>query len=458
MTPEEVARGGCAEGTPDAPPGPWTITKGKPLNSASPGFFMRDADGVRYLLKTDRSDQPEQGTAADAITAALFHAAGYFVPCNRVVYFDPEILVIDAEATVPRPGRSPTAFTDADLARVLSSAPERDGLRRAMLSRFIDGTPLGPWDYVGTRDGDLNDVVPHEHRRDLRGQHVLFAWVNHFDARQINTLSSWIGTPGGRGHVRHYLIDFGDSLGHAEPPRRRASRNGHTLWVDFGDIAADTILLGIVPRPWDDRERHPVLGYFDAEHFSPEGWRPHYWNGAMDRRTEADDAWMARILARFDREQVRAAVELGRFSDEAVTELLVTTLLARRDEILERYLTRLSPLADPAVLGMDDGSPRLCLRDLTVSSGIRDANAHRYEATVRTGEGEIAPLRVVDQGTARPCALLERHTGSRGGDEYRVIEVSTVADGDRVTGPLRVHLYWTDASGAQVVGLERPST
>jgi hypothetical protein len=51
MSPEDVARGAC-EGDDDSLRGPLTITRGKP-DGASPGFFVRDADGTTYLFKLD---------------------------------------------------------------------------------------------------------------------------------------------------------------------------------------------------------------------------------------------------------------------------------------------------------------------------------------------------------------------------------------------------------------------
>src|SRR5690606_10987940 len=57
-------------------------------------------------------------------------------------------------------------------------------------------------------------------RRELRGIFVLNAWVNHWDARDRNTLASWIGAEGG-GYVRHYLVDFGECLGLVEGNARR---------------------------------------------------------------------------------------------------------------------------------------------------------------------------------------------------------------------------------------------
>lgn len=219
MTPDEVARGACESEATDIP-APWRIVAGKP-DGLTPGFLFEDAGGVRYVLKVDRPRQREQATAADAIVAAIYHAAGYHVPCNRVVGFTEDMLVLD-------PSDGEHAMSRSDLEDVLDAARRfSDGRFRAVVSRFVEGEPIGPWSYLGTEADDPNDVVPHEARRELRGMFVLNAWVNHWDARDRNTLASWIGAEGG-GYVRHYLVDFGECLGLVEGNARRVRRFGHT--------------------------------------------------------------------------------------------------------------------------------------------------------------------------------------------------------------------------------------
>ncbi len=71
---------------------------------------------------------------------------------------------------------------------------------------------LGGFKYQGTRPDDPNDLVPHEHRRELRALRVFGAWTNLTDMKAGNTLDT-IVTEGGRGVVRHYLQDVGSTFG-----------------------------------------------------------------------------------------------------------------------------------------------------------------------------------------------------------------------------------------------------
>lgn len=449
LTPAELTRGACGSEVLDAPT-PWTIVGGKPAG-ASPGFIIRDAAGVRYLMKTDRPGQPELSTGADALASAAFHAAGYHVPCYRVADLDPAALVIELGATTTLFGHT-RLITDADVATVVAAAvPAPNGLRRVVLSRFIDARPLGPWDFVGTWDEDPNDVVPHEHRRELRGIYVLDAWLNHWDARQENTLAGWVEAGGG-GYVRHYLIDFGESLGLAERGERASTRFGHTTYLDLGQIMTDAVGLGIVARPWDGRTRRDLLAYYDVEHFDPGSWTPQYWNGALDRRTEADLAWGARLLARFDDALLDALVALARLTDADVEAHLRTTLAGRRERLLRRYLTRLSPLTDPEVRSAPTAG--VCLVDLAVTSGIAEAGARTYEA--RASDARVGVSVELDDAEAgRICVALSGVDGAGADADYLVVEVRGATASEPREGLLELHFYRTGPDRIELAGLRR---
>jgi hypothetical protein len=457
LSPAEVALGACAT-TDEEVPFPLTITRGKP-DGASPGFFVRDAAGVTYLLKLDDADQPERGSASDAISAAIFHAAGYFTPCNRVIRIRREDLLLapDAEIRLTSGHRRPLTRERVD--RILASArTSADGTIRVGVSQFIDGEPIAPWTYSGTWDADPNDVVPHEERRDVRAMYVLSSWVSHIDSRQENTLASWIETGEDEGYVRHYMIDFSDTLGITRGSERLSRRFGHSGYVDVQHIAEDLLTLGAISRPWDSDAgdaTSTTLGYFDAARYQPDRWRPGYPNPAYDRMTERDAAWMARILARFGDAHVRALVARGRFSEPAVARELEQTLIARRDRALERWLTRLSPLARPVLRRPD----LLCLEDLAISGGIRQDGGRRYAARGYVGDRlEPHAAEIASQGEGRVCVWLPRAAGaSAARPSYLVLEIVASTAGRETAGPLRLHAY--DVGDAiRIVALERPST
>jgi len=464
MTPEEVARGACDD-LDDELPGPWRIVGGKP-DGANPGFQIVDAEGTRYLMKTDGDLQAERPGAADVVGALIWHAAGFNVPCNRVVVFERSMLELDPEATIERTDGSEEPLTERHIEEVLEKATRLpDGRYRASVSQFVSGRPISPWRYHSVRDGDPNDAVPHEHRRDLRAQYVLSAWTDHIDARQENTMAAWVETDedDDLGFVRHYMIDFGDCFGIIHSWDYLVRRFGHSGYLDMQHILTDLFSFGTIDRPWHHAAYGPAgvtLGYYDVRRFEPDQWRPGYANNAYDRMTEADAAWMARIVSRFGDEHIRAMVERARFSDPIVASELARILIGRRDRILERWLTRLSPLTWPEVRAGGEGPARLCMQDLAVRSGIRDGRWRRYRADAWTG----APYETIAT-TAPPtrsdddyvCVGLPRVPDASAQDPgYLVVDITAASPEHETAFPARVHLY--DRGGDyQIVGLERPS-
>jgi len=462
MSPEAVAQVACGESF--AIPGPWTIVGGKP-DGANPGFHIRDANGARYLLKTEGTIQPWRPGAADTIGAAIYHAAGYWTPCNRVVHFDRDILVVDPEATIERTNGVEEPLQQHHIDSVMEAALQLpDGLYRASVSRFIDGRPISPWRYQGTRPDDPNDVVPHEHRRETRGMFVLAAWTDHIDSRQENTLAAWMTEDDQPdGYVRHYMIDFGDCFGIVHEWEYLVRRFGHSGYLDFEHIVTDWLTLDMFSRPWFEAQEGPAgrtLGYYDVFRFEPDAWRPGYPNPSFDRHTEHDAAWMARIIARFQDPHLRALARQGRFADPVVEQELARILAGRRDRILERYLTRLSPLTWPYVRPREEGGSELCMQDLATWSGIRERETRRYSARAWVGaalEPAEAPC-VTRSREHYVCVALPELAASAADPTYLVVDVIAQTPGRETTLPARAHLYAKGPGELQLVGLERPAT
>src|SRR5262249_16035625 len=120
---------------------------------------------------------------------------------------------------------------DADeLTRVLAKVPtDGDGRNkleakavmgknptiRAVASRWLDGTAVGTTSPEGTRVGDPSDVIPHQLRRDLRGQFPIYSWIGYVDLPTANFLDVQVqnhNDPQSH-YIKHYLIDFDSSLG-----------------------------------------------------------------------------------------------------------------------------------------------------------------------------------------------------------------------------------------------------
>jgi hypothetical protein len=388
----------------------WKVSGGK-AGGVQPGFRMTDPDGQTYQVEVDPPSNPELATGAEIIGTAFYHAIGYHVVDVYLAELDRESLVIADGATIRDPlnGRR-RAMKKYDLDDVFNRAARlENGRYRVLVSHFAPGKPLGNFRYYGRRPDDPNDLVPHEHRRELRGARVFGAWLNHDDSRGINSLDM-LETTDGRGWIKHYMFDFGSILGsgtiHAQ--RHRAG-NEYIFEQRPGWLTLAT--LGLYVRPWMtiDYPRVPSsVGRLESERFDPLEWKPEYPNPAFDNMRPDDAFWAARIVSRFSDDAIRAVVRKAAYSDPAATDFMTRTIVARRDKVVAAWINQVCPVVEPRL--SSDGT--LVFRNAAVDAKAATPPEHyelrwfRFDNTTdeRTAVGE--PMRV-SSGTARvPDGLM----------------------------------------------------
>jgi len=311
---------------------PWVIISAK-TEGVTPGFRILDARGDIYFVKFDPIENPEMSTAAEVISTKFFYAVGYNVPENYITFFKRDQLQIDDKAKI----------SEEELDNLLKRVyRRRDGVYRAMASKLLDGSPVGPFQYFGTRPDDPNDIFPHENRRELRALRVFAAWLNHDDSRAINTLDMLVKEDGKR-HVKHYLMDFGSTLGSGSTNPQKPRAGWEYLW-DPKPAFLRMATLGLWDRSWVHVKypKHPSIGNFEATYFDPEEWKPEYPNPAFLNMTNQDAYWAAKIVMSFSETDIRAIVRSGELSDPEDEEYLVQVLIERRNKIGATWLTRLS--------------------------------------------------------------------------------------------------------------------
>jgi hypothetical protein len=339
MRVEDIVRGPNTSGGPSTD-GPWTVTEGK-TEGITPGFRIRDGRGQIYVIKFDPPDNPEMATSAEVISTKFFHAAGYNVPENYIVFFRRGDLVVGAESKVSVGMGPDRQMTESDLDGILSRVYKTPGGKyRAIASKLIDGRPLGPFKYYGTRSDDPNDIVPHEHRRELRGLSVISAWLNHDDSRAINTLDAVV-TENTRSYIRHYLIDFGSTLGSGSVGAQKPRAGWEYIWQPSA-VFRRMFTLGLWDSSWI-RIKYPdmpSIGRFESKAFDPVQWKPEYPNPAFMNARPEDSYWGAKIVMAFTDESIRAVVGTGRLSDPQADRYLTRALIERRDKIARHYLNR----------------------------------------------------------------------------------------------------------------------
>jgi hypothetical protein len=358
---------------PDA--GPWTVTNCK-TDGVMPGFQIRDQKGDSYLLKFDPPDNLEMSTAADVITSKFLYAAGYNVPENFIVTFDEQILVPqdDLVCTGSRGGK--LSANPEGISHFLKKLPRTEnGKRRAVASKLIDGKIKGPFSYAGVRKDDPNDRIPHQHRRELRGLRMIQAFLNNSDVKQLNTLDSYVEEDGQQ-FMKHYLIDFGSSLG-SFSLRPKNAGDGYQYLFDPVGIVKATLTLGMSRHRSSGQTQYPSIGYIEGETFEPMQWRPNWPNPAFNKMTERDGYWAAKIVASFTHEQIVAAVRSGQYSDPDAERTLVQILEQRRNRMAAYWFRRVAPLDRFRFT-----SEGLTFVDLAIQTKLDDAANVKHEVVI----------------------------------------------------------------------------
>lgn len=366
IPPDEMYRGPSADTGPA--PGKWAVTH--KVNGVTPGFTITDARNRRYFVKFDPPGFPELATGAEAVVTRLFHALGYHVPQVNVGTLRRENLTIASDATVPLPNGAVRRMRMKDIDDQLRRAErDSDGSYRVAFAEALSGKSLEGFKYEGTRPDDPNDVIPHENRRELRGLRVFSAWVDHIDAKAINSLDTLI-VENGRSVVRHHLIDFNATLGSGGVGLRER-RDGYEYLVETDRALKALPSFGFYVRPWltIPYPSHRGIGRFESERFVPEEWRPQVPNPAYVRSRPDDTFWAARKLMAISDDLIRAAVRAGHYSDPTAADFLVNTLIERRDKIGRAWLTSMNPIVDPAL----SESGGLTFRNIAVELGFAPA-------------------------------------------------------------------------------------
>jgi len=344
ITPDQMARGANVGAPPD--PSRWILTREK-TSGAHPGFTARDAKGETWFLEFDPPYYPEGATGAVAVATKIFWALGYNQVESFLTTFDPKKAEFDPKATIRRPSGARTKFTKDDVNSILERvAKNADGTYRVIAGRLIPGKVLGGFLFAGTRTDDPNDVVPHEHRRELRALRVFGAWTNLTDLKAANTLDTLI-TENGRTFVKHYLQDVGSTFGmcndlHEWDLSYEHFYQGNTTRKRF-------FSFGFALSPWQtiDYVEYPSIGKFEGDRFDPRRWRPQTPTTAYMEARDDDAFWAARKMSFFSNDLIRAAVTAGQYSDPAAAKYLGDVLIKRRDKILSTYLTAVNPIVNP---------------------------------------------------------------------------------------------------------------
>jgi hypothetical protein len=451
LTPEMVSKG---QNESDGPaPGKWIVVASK-SDGVSPGFTIKDSNDVRWFIKFDPPGYPTMATGTEVAVSKLFWALGFYVPEYHISKLDPAQLEIAEGTNFELPSGKKRHMKSGDIDTLLRLAEkEPDGSYRIIASRALDGKILGGFRHYGTRPDDPNDLVPHEHRRELRGYRVFSAWLNHVDSKSIQSLDVLMDIDGKK-LVRHHLLDFSSALGSGSVRAREPWEGYEYLYEGHGNIAKNIVSGGFRIAPWRtvDLYESDTVGKmtFDNTQWDPEAWVPRIPSASFQRARPDDKFWAARKVMGISDDMIRAAIKSGQFGDSEGEEFLITALIQRRNTIGRTYLPAVNPVVDPAL--SNDGT--LTFANAAVDAGFAKSPANYTVTWHRFDNSSGTATRIGSSGNS---ATQVKAPASLPTDDGTYIQVDINAqDPTYPTWEQPVHAYFHRTGGAwKLVGFER---
>jgi len=442
MTVEELKRG-PGDRYPPSVEETWEVLAIK-RSGVRPGMLIADNKEQLYLLQFDPPRYLEMSTGAEMVTSRFFYALGYHVPENYLVYFDRAQLEASEDGEqITSMGATRDLLEESIDDFLENAAKDKARGYRAVATRVPANWEglLGPFQVYGTRSDDPNDIVPHEHRRDLRGLHVFCAWLNHTNMAAVYTLDTLIevnDVP----FIRHHLIDFGATLGSGDIAPKKAWE-GYELLYDRNTALKNIVGMGIYSPRWM-RQRVPrsrSIGNFHYSAFNPDRWTPRANLAPFQNRLPDDEFWAAKQVMAFTDEEIRAMVETGQYTDRKAADWLVRCLIERRDRIGLTYFSKVLPLEKIRV-----ENNQLAFDDLAVDYAFTDSRSYTVEWSRFDNDTEE------QNALGTPASGLELPSEVQNSNEGHFFTVKIVAD-----DPEKALIAYLrkQPNGLDIVGIDR---
>ena len=450
VTVEEAAKGPAVGAPPAA--GRWTVV-GEKRSGVAPGFTARDSAGQLWFISFDADGHPEAATAAIMVANKLFWTLGYWQIENHLTTIKRDEIDIAPETLFTPMSGKRRQMKQSDLDGVFKRAHRSpDGSYRAAAGRGVPGRTVNGFKYYGTRPDDPNDVVPHEHRRELRALKVFGAWTNLVDIKAGNTLDTVIADKG-RSVVRHYLQDVGSTFGTGALGPHEYDEGWEYL-LDLGLMRKRFFLFGFPIQPWQtvDYADNEAIGRFEGTEFDPPEWKPRVPFASFLHARSDDSFWAARRVAAFSDEMIRAIAKTGQYSTATDESLLADVLIQRRNKISQYYFNAINPLVDFAL------SPqgRITFRNAAVDAGVAKVPGDGYRATWSTFDNNTGDVTLIGSQTTGASTEIAAPPSlpTADGAFIRVGIVTLGEVPEPWTQPVEVYFRRT-GSGWKLVGVDR---
>ncbi len=423
---------------------PWRVLTVKPFGDRT-GILIADAADALYLLRFDPKSHIELQTGAELVSSKFYYAAGYNVPENYLVYVNRQQLEIHSGAEQITSQGELRDLLPEDIDRFLKNVAEDSDLGfRAVATRVPRRELLGNYQFYATRSDDPNDVVPHEHRRDLRGMWVMHMWLNNPEFNPANTLEALVSDgPGQPQYIRRYVVDFFRTLGAGSRGPKEA-REGNEYRFNLKTALKNVGTMGVVAPAWA-REAFPRVrgvGRFGAEAFDPDTWTADTHFVTWANRLPDDLYWGAKLVMSFTDEEIRAIVNTGAYTDERAAPWIAETLIQRRDKIGRAFFAKVLPVDNFRIEG-----GRLAFDDLMVEYGLGEPREIQFQWMEFDNIRETS--RFIDFDSGDPLAVPAAVSAAAEGSYFAVN-----LEGDVAGMNAMVYLRRAGA-GLEVVGVDR---
>ncbi|HEX3479385.1 MAG TPA: hypothetical protein VHT91_30385 [Kofleriaceae bacterium] len=187
----------------------------------------------------------------------------------------------------------------------------------------------------------------------------------------------------------------------------------------------------------------------------PSRWKPAYPAYVPFLATDdADGLWGARLVMRFTRAQLHAAVEAAQLSDPRSVEYLTDMLVERQRATGLTWFSRLDPLDHFAIAAGPEGAT-LTFDDLALVYRLRDdAATIHYRVTALDRDGHPIAAAVVGRADPDGHASVGAIALASGRDGYTMLRITTTRPGTRP--PTVVHVARDPGSQQlRVIGIWR---
>jgi predicted small lipoprotein YifL len=366
----------------------------------SPTLYIEDSGGRRYIVKFDPPNGSGISTGAEVISSGILKAVGYNTPSNYIVGIDPSKLVLDSRAITWGKYSKVRGMTQEDLETVVQLIGKLGkGKRkvRALATLFLSGEPLGPFSFSGRRYGDHNDLIPHEHRRELRGYRVFSSLINNIQIRDNGTLDTFHRSDAALGYVKHNLFGLSTALGNPRSwdgrrPKKKSDaekrEDDKKKDYDYGynDAAITLFTLGIY-KPTADQtdcvDSYKGISFLPTCRFNPGSWITKQPNEAFIYMTRRDAYWAAKIIMKIPNEAIKKFVAQAQLNNPALERYVARQLITRRNEIGSYWFSEINPLDGFKVSNALDEAT-IHFDDLAIDYRFTKKEDRRYRAMLQT--------------------------------------------------------------------------